>query len=85
LHGPIASASSGAGHVSEINLEGENRPRAGFPEWVRHDMSKATVLIEFTETADTVPIGGPVKVSFSTAMPDLEPIVRFIKEIAHAE
>lgn len=71
-----------AGRVIEINLEGENRPRAGFPEWVRHDMSKATVLIELTENADTVPIGSPVKVSFSTATPDLEPVVSGIKEIA---
>lgn len=71
-----------AGRVIEINLEGENRPRAGFPEWVRHDMSKATVLIELTEKADTVPIGSPVKVSFSTAIPDIEPVVSGIKEIA---
>jgi alginate biosynthesis protein Alg44 len=78
----LPDGSTLAGRVIEINLEGENRPRAGFPEWVRHDMSKATVLIEITEKTETVPVGSPVKVSFSTATPDIEPVVSGIKEIA---
>ncbi|MEX0809035.1 MAG: hypothetical protein WD044_09920 [Dongiaceae bacterium] len=72
------------GQIIEVNLEGTHRPRAGFPEWVRQDLSKATILIDPDERLNTVDIGTPVKVSFSTALPELNPVVRNIEQIANA-
>lgn len=61
-----------AGRIIDINVEGERRPRAGFPRWVREDLSKATVLIAPERPLPGAAVGMPVEVTFSDAAFRLE-------------
>lgn len=61
------SGRSVSGRIIDINVEGERRPRAGFPRWVREDLSKATVLIAPQRALAGVAVGMPVEVTFSDA------------------
>lgn len=53
------------GRVIDLNVEGSRRPRAGFPRWVREDLSKATLLIAPESPITGVGVGTPVEVTFS--------------------
>lgn len=61
------SGRSVVGRIIDINVEGERRPRAGFPRWVREDLSKATVLIAPERPLAGAAVGMPVEVTFSDA------------------
>ncbi|MBK1696160.1 HlyD family efflux transporter periplasmic adaptor subunit [Rhodovibrio salinarum] len=70
------------GRVVEVKLEGEHRPRAGFPKWVRQDLSKATVLIAPEKKIAQVGVGTPVDVSFSGTPQSLRTIHNTVTEVA---
>lgn len=53
------------GRIVDLSVEGSRRPRAGFPRWVRQDLSKATLLIAPEAPMRGVGVGTPVEVSFS--------------------
>lgn len=53
------------GRIVDLSVEGSRRPRAGFPRWVRQDLSKATLLIAPEEPLRGIGVGTPVEVSFS--------------------
>lgn len=70
------------GRVVEVKLEGEHRPRAGFPKWVRQDLSKATVLIAPEKKIARVGVGTPVDVSFSGTPQSLRTIHNTVEQVA---
>ena len=53
------------GRIVDLSVEGSRRPRAGFPRWVRQDLSKATLLIAPEQPLRGIGVGTPVEVSFS--------------------
>ncbi|WP_028792914.1 alginate biosynthesis protein Alg44 [Thalassobaculum salexigens] len=53
------------GRIVDLSVEGSRRPRAGFPRWVRQDLSKATLLIAPEDPLRGIGVGTPVEVSFS--------------------
>ncbi len=53
------------GRIVDLSVEGSRRPRAGFPRWVRQDLSKATLLIAPEQPLSGIGVGTPVDVSFS--------------------
>jgi len=53
------------GRVIDIVVDDGGRPRAGFPEWVRQDLSKGVVLIVPQEPLDE-PVGTPVAVTLQS-------------------
>jgi hypothetical protein len=70
------------GRVVEVKLEGEHRPRAGFPKWVRQDLSKATVLIAPEKKIAKVGVGTPVDVSFSGTPQSLRTLKNTVQQTA---
>jgi hypothetical protein len=50
--------------VHAINLDRERQPRSGFPEWVSHDETVATVLLVPNAPLSADQIGVPVQVKF---------------------
>ena len=50
--------------VHAINLDRESQPRAGFPDWVSHDLSLANVLLVTTAPLAPEHIGIPIEVRF---------------------
>ncbi|MEQ9332265.1 PilZ domain-containing protein [Thalassobaculum sp.] len=60
------------GRVVDLSVEGSRRPRAGFPRWVRQDLSKATLLIAPERPLSGVGVGAPVEVTFSDVSTQFE-------------
>jgi hypothetical protein len=60
------------GRVIDLSVEGSRRPRAGFPRWVRQDLSKATLLIAPEEPLRGLGVGTPVEVTFSDVSSQIE-------------
>ena len=60
------------GRVVDLSVEGSRRPRAGFPRWVRQDLSKATLLIAPERPLSGIGVGTPVEVTFSDVSTQFE-------------
>lgn len=60
------------GRIVDLSVEGSRRPRAGFPRWVRQDLSKATLLIAPEDPLRGIGVGTPVEVSFSDVSSKLD-------------